>query len=175
MRIFVFIAVIIFAANSASAQTTSTINIGDTDYTLFTGFTTTDGNGAAYEELVDGNTSDYNYWSARKETNGHGDFNGGTNAPAYVEFNANAAFIPKGYILTCENEEDDYCKPKKWAVKAKLNIGDAWTTIHSTTATLGEGKTFQFRCSNDANNKYQYFRLEVYEVGSSNFVDLKEL
>ena len=30
---------------AAWAQTSSTINVGGTDYTLFTGFTATDGNG----------------------------------------------------------------------------------------------------------------------------------
>ena len=49
------------------AQTTSTINVGGTDYTLFTGFTATDGNGNNWANLVDGNTS--TDWIAEKTRN----------------------------------------------------------------------------------------------------------
>ena len=49
---------------TAWATTTSTITVGGTDYTLFTGFTATGGNGTNYAKLVDGNTS--SDWSATK-------------------------------------------------------------------------------------------------------------
>ena len=177
----------------AWAQTTSTITVGDTDYTLFTGFTATDGNGWNYANLVDGNTS--TDWRAEKTRNPMpeepdpgepapdpyappaptGDFAGGTEDPAFVEFHADAPIVPKGYVLTCDHENAGFWKPVQWALKAKLNEGDAWTTIHFSNTTLGAGKTFEIPCSNDGNNKYQYFRFEVYEVGATTIVDLDEL
>ena len=78
---------------TAWATTTSAITVGGTDYTLFTGFTATSGNGTNYAKLVDGNTS--TDWTATKN---HGDpnapagyFNGGTEDPAFVEFHADEA------------------------------------------------------------------------------------
>ena len=173
------------ATTTAWAQTTSTINVGGTDYTLFTGFTATDGNGNNWANLVDGNTS--TDWIAKKTMPREpdpdpdappaptGDFAGGTGDPAFVEFHADAPIIPKGYVLTCDHQNAGFWKPVEWALKAKLNEGDAWTTIHSSNTTLGAGKTFEIPCSNDGNNKYQYFRFEVYEVGATTIVDLDEL
>ena len=159
---------------TAWATTTSSITVGGTDYTLFTGFTATDGNGSNYANLVDGNTS--TDWIAEKNIGElTRDFAGGTEDPAFVEFHADEAFIPKGYILTCDREDAGFWKPVEWALKAKLNEGDDWTTIQSSTTTLGAGKTFEIACDNDGNNEYQYFRFEVYEVGSTYRVDLGEL
>ena len=164
----------LLTAQTAGATETSTITVGGTDYTLFTGFTATDGNGTGYAKLVDGNTS--TVWSAWKsygeETH---DFNGGTEDPAFVEFHADEPIVPKGYVLTCDHENAGFWKPVEWALKAKLNEGGGWTTIHSSTTTLGQGKTFQIPCTNDDNNEYQYFRFEVYEVGKTNTVNLDEL
>lgn len=164
-------------AQTAWATTTSTINVGGTDYTLFTGFTATSGNGTNYAKLVDGNTS--TDWSATKNYDDPNapanDFAGGTADPAFVEFHADEAFIPKGYVLTCDHENAGFWKPVEWALKAKLNEGDAWTTIQSSTTTLGQGKTFEIACDNDGDNEYQYFRFEVYEVGTTMTVDLDEL
>ena len=159
----------VFTTMTVWAQTTSTINVGGTDYTLFTGFTATDGNGNNWANLVDGNTS--TDWIAMKSSH----FNGGTDDPAFVEFHADAPIIPKGYVLTCDDEDAGFWKPVQWALKARLNEGDAWTTIHSSNTTLGDGKTFEIPCSNDGNNKYKYFRFEVYEVGSTTIVNLDEL
>ena len=164
---------------TAWATTTSTITVGGTDYLLFTGFTATGGNGTNYAKLVDGNTS--TDWSATKSYNNGdpnapaGDFNGGTEDPAFVEFHADEPIVPKGYVLTCDHENAGFWKPVEWALKGKLNEGDAWTTIHSSTTTLGAGKTFEIACTNDGNNEYQYFRFEVYEVGTTMTVDLDEL
>ncbi len=157
------------AAQTAGAQETSTITVGGTDYTLFTGFTATGGNGTNYAKLVDGNTS--TDWIATKSNH----FNGGTADPAFVEFHADEPIVPKGYVLTCHDEDAGFWKPVEWALKAKLNEGDGWTTIHSSTTTLGQGKTFEIACDNDDNNEYQYFRFEVYEVGTTNVLRLDEL
>ena len=162
-------------AITANAETTtSTINISGTDYTLFTGFTATGGNGMNYAKLVDGNTS--TDWIAAKsygEVTNH--FNGGTADPAFVEFHADEPIVPKGYVLTCDHENAGFWKPVEWALKAKLNEGDEWTTIQSSTTTLGAGKTFEIACDNNGDNQYQYFRFEVYEVGLTHTVDLDEL
>ena len=159
-------------AITANAETTtSTVNVGGTDYTLFTGFTATDGNGDNCANLVDGNTS--TDWIAEKGK--RYDFVGGESDPAFVEFHADEPFIPKGYVLTCADEDAGFWKPVEWALKAKLNEGDEWTTIHYSTTTLGQGKTFEIPCTNDQNNKYQYFRFEVYEVGLTDMVRLDEL
>ncbi len=170
-------ALLTMTAQTAWAQTTSTINVGGTDYALFTGFTATGGNGTNYAKLVDGNTS--TDWSAQKNFDDPnapaGDFAGGTADPAFVEFHAEKPFIPKGYVLTCDHENPGFWKPYSWALKAKLNEGDAWTTIHSSTTTLGTGKMFNIDCTNTGDNPYQYFRFEVYEVGSTMHVDLDEL
>ena len=174
-----FAALMLLATFSASAQTTSTITVGGTDYTLFTGFTATGGNGTNYAKLVDGNTA--TDWCATKSFNNGdpnapaGDFNGGTDDPAFVEFHADEPIVPKGYVLTCGHENAGFWKPVEWVLKAKLNEGDAWTTIHSSNTTLGAGKTFEIACDNDDNNEYQYFRFEVYEVGATTIVDLDEL
>ena len=164
---------------TAWATTTSTITVGGTDYLLFTGFTATGGNGTNYANLVDGNTS--TDWCATKSYNNGdpnapaGDFNGGTEDPAFVEFHADEPIIPKGYVLTCDNENAGFWKPVEWAFKAKLNAGDEWTTIQSSNTTLGAGKTFEIACDNDGDNQYQYFRFEVYEVGTTMTLDLDEL
>ena len=167
--------IIAFAgAQTAGATETSTITVGSTDYTLFTGFTATGGNGTDYTKLVDGNTStDWNAWKSDGEETL--DFNGGTEDPAFVEFHADEPIVPKGYVLTCYDEDAGFWKPVEWALKAKLNEGDGWTTIHSSNTTLGAGKTFEIACDNDGNNEYQYFRFEVYEVGTPEIVDLDEL
>ena len=184
-RVLLMTLLLTMTAQTAWATTTSTINVGGTDYTLFTGFTATDGNGNNWANLVDGNTS--TVWMAKKTRSGEpdpdpnappaptGDFAGGTADPAFVEFHADAPIIPKGYVLTCDHENAGFWKPVEWALKARLNEGDAWTTIHSSNTTLGAGKTFEIPCSNDGNNKYQYFRFEVYEVGATTIVNLDEL
>ena len=169
--------IVLFLASSGTAwaTTTSTITVSGTDYLLFTGFTATGGNGKNYAKLVDGNTN--TDWSALKnyDDGTTNDFAGGTEDPAFVEFHADSPVIPKGYVLTCDSENAGFWKPVQWAFKAKLNEGDEWTAIHSSTTTLGAGKTFEIACTNDAGNQYQYFRFEVYEVGTTMKVDLDEV
>ena len=123
----------LLTAQTAGATETSTITVGSTDYTLFTGFTATDGNGRNYAKLVDGNTT--SDWSATKNYDDPNapanDFAGGTDDPAFVEFHADEPIVPKGYVLTCDHENAGFWKPVEWALKAKLNEGDEWTTIQS--------------------------------------------
>ena len=138
-RAAMLLLVMLLTTTTAWATTISTINVGGTDYALYTGFTATAGT-ASYSNFVDGNMS--NNWHVQKSDNDPNaparDFNGGTEDPAYVEFHADAPIIPKGYVLTCYDEDAGFWKPVEWALKAKLNEGDAWTTIHSSNTTLGE-------------------------------------
>ena len=161
---------------AAWATTTSTIKVGGTDYALYTGFTATAGT-AIYSNFVDGNMS--NKWQVEKSHNYPNaparDFNGGTEDPAYVEFHADAPFIPKGYILTYDNSVDENWKPTSWALKAKLSESNNWTTIHSSNSSLGNGSRFEIACNNNGNNQYQYFRFEIYDVESTMLSILNEL
>ena len=59
--------VMMLTASTAWATTTSTINVGGTDYTLFTGFTATSGTNVSaaaynYPNLVDGNLDGSSSW-----------------------------------------------------------------------------------------------------------------
>ena len=171
--------ILLRAFGTAWATTTSTINVGGTDYLLFTGFTATGGNGTNYAKLVDGDTA--TDWSAKKSYNNGdpnapaGDFNGGTDDPAYVEFHADEPIIPKGYVLTYDNSVNENWKPTSWALKAKLSESDDWTTIHSSNSSLGNGSHFEIACTNDGDNQYQYFRFEIYDVGTTMMSVLNEL
>ena len=175
-RAAMMLLVMMLTTATAWATTISTINVGGTDYGLYTGFTATAGT-ASYSNFVDGNMS--NKWQVMKNWDNPNrpvnDFAGGTEDPAYVEFHADAPIIPKGYVLTCDHENAGFWKTVEWALKAKLNEGDAWTTIHSSTTTLGTGKTFNIDCTNTGDNPYQYFRFEIYEVGSTMQSILNEL
>ena len=161
-------------AITANAETTtSTVNVSGTDYTLFTGFTATAGT-KSYGNFVDGNTS--TKWRVMKKLGeSANDFAGGTEDPAYVEFHADAPFIPKGYILTYDNSVNGNWKPTSWALKAKQNESDEWTTIHSSNSSLGSGSRFEIACNNDGDNMYQYFRFEIYDVGTTYQSILNEL
>ena len=160
-------------AQTARATVTSTITVGGTDYTLYTGFTATAGT-KSYANFVDGNTST-TWWVMKKLGENARDFAGGTEDPAYVEFHADAPFIPKGYILTYDNSANESWKPTSWALKAKQNESDEWTTIHSSNSSLGNGSRFEIACNNNGDNQYQYFRFEIYDVGSTYQSILSEL
>ena len=160
-------------ATTAWATTPSAITVGGTDYTLYTGFTATAGT-KTYANFVDGNTS--TKWQVMKKLGENArDFAGGTEDPAYVEFHADAPIIPKGYVLTYDNSVNENWKPTSWALKAKLNESDDWTAIHSSNSSLGSGSRFEIACNNDGDNMYQYFRFEIYDVGSTYQSILNEL
>ena len=102
------LALLLTTAQTAWATTTSSINVGGTDYTLFTGFTATDGtatgNAFVYGNMVDGNTS----------TSFHA-----FTSPVFVEFNTDDPIIPKGYIFNTYMAGNFY--PQAWVLKAKAN------------------------------------------------------
>ena len=134
---------------TAWATTTSTINVGGTDYTLFTGFTATDGtavnNVYVYGNAVDGNTS--TSWHPQSDD-------------TFVEFNTDDPIIPKGYIFNTYQAGSFY--PQAWVLKAKANTTDGWTTLSSYSGqSLSSGQEFQYACNNDGNTAYKYFRFEA--------------
>lgn len=147
---------------TASAETaTSTINISGTDYTLFTGFTATDGtavnNVFVYGNVVDGSTS--TSWHPQSSN-------------TFVEFNTNDPIVPEGYIFNTHME--GYFYPQAWVLKAKANTEDEWTELSSYSGqTLSSGQEFQYACSNDGNTAYKYFRFEA--SNSSNNIWLTEI
>ena len=138
-----------------ASTTTSTITVGGTDYTLFTGFTATDGtavdNAFVYGNMVDGNTS----------TSFHA-----FTSTAYVEFNSDEPIIPKGYIFNSYSA--DYYKPTGWVLKDKANATDDWTTLSFYSGqTLSSGQEFQYACDNDGNTAYKYFRFEASNTANN--------
>ena len=146
---------------TAWATTTSTINVGGTDYTLFTGFTATDGSTGVgvftYDKAVDGDMS--STW--------HDQSSG-----IYVEFNTDDPIIPKGYIFNTYQAGSFY--PQAWVLKAKANATDDWTTLSSYSGqTLSSGQEFQYACGNDGNTVYKYFRFEA--SNSNNNIWLTEI
>ena len=173
LRQIVMLLLMMLTTATAWATTTSAITVGGTDYTLFTGFTATAGT-KSYANFVDGNTST-TWWVMKKLGENARDFAGGEEDPAYVEFHADAPFIPKGYILTYDNSVNENWKPTSWALKAKQNESDEWTTIHSSNSSLGNGSRFEIACNNDGDNMYQYFRFEIYDVGTTYQSILNEL
>ena len=149
------LALLLTTAQTAWATTTSSINVGGTDYTLFTGFTATDGtatgNAFVYGNMVDGNTS----------TSFHA-----FTSPVFVEFNTDDPIIPKGYIFNTYMAGNFY--PQAWVLKAKANAEDGWTTLSSYSGqTLSSGQEFQYACGNDGNTPYKYFRFEASNSGNN--------
>ncbi|MDR4932074.1 InlB B-repeat-containing protein [Segatella bryantii] len=147
-------------ATTAWATTTSTINVGGTDYTLFTGFTATSGTNVtaaafSYPNMVDGDLNGLSSWHLN-----------GDAQPYYIEFNSDEPIIPKGYIF---NTYSAYTyKPTDWVLKAKANADDSWTTLSSKSGqSLADGQEFQYDCDNSGNNTYKYFRFEVAESGNN--------
>ncbi len=160
-KIFSIFAVLMIAVSTATAQTTSTITVGGTDYTLFTGFTATGGAeplniAYVYGNAVDGNTSTSFHTST---------------SPAYVEFNTDDPIIPKGYIFNTYQAGDFY--PQTWVLKAKADATDDWTELSSYSGQTLSGQEFQYACSNDDNTAYKYFRFEA--SNSNNNIWLTEI
>ena len=119
-----------------------------------TNWNTTDEN---YGSLVDGKFGKYKY--------------GLSNYDPWVEFHYSEAFVPKAYILWTANDSEGTRNPMTWTIKAKLNAGDAWTTI----ATVDNSKGDQLPKTNDTSTEfslasnttaYRYFRFEATRITS---------
>lgn len=136
---------------------------------IITGYTATDGtsgynSGENYTNLVDNDRT--TKWCRSKDN-------------VYIEFHSELSFVPTGYILTTGNDNATAHgrNPKDWVIKAKLNEGDAWTTIASVTNNYVMQDVnftdYEFELNNT--NAYRYFRFEVSAVQSGNSFQLGEL
>ncbi len=161
-KLVFFLSIVLSAVFSAIAQSPDPIMVG---YTVTSG-TAGVNNEENYDKLLDG----------RKDTKwcilDIGDC-------AYVEFHVVFPFIPTGYILTTANDTWEHFarNPKDWAIKAKMNQEDEWTTIASVTndnVLKRENATdYEFEITNDQG--YKYFRFEVTAVRDWKAFQLGEL
>ena len=121
-------------------------------------------NGSAYADatsnLVDGNTG--TKWCSNP---GHK-----TDGIYFCEFHTASAVRVDGYTLTTgtDNETWNGRNPKDWVLKAKVNSGDAWTTIAtvSNDATMEDKNTTPYDFDVNTPGEYQYFRIEISSTRS---------
>ena len=122
---------------------------------IITGYTATSGAGGyntneGYANLVDNDRS--TKWCRSKDN-------------VYIEFHSESSFVPTGYILTTgkDNATAHGRNPKDWVIKAKLKVGDPWTTIATVTndQVLQDVNTTDYEFAIDNQLPYRYFRFEV--------------
>ena len=142
-----------------------------TKSTTHSGYTYDNGSDgyAAPSGLVDGNT----------ETKWCVDGGHKSEGVWYCEFHTASAVQVDGYTLTTGNDNSDWHgrNPKDWVLKAKVNSGDAWTTIatvanESTMADVNY-KPYDFFVDNPGT--YQYFRIEISSARDGGTMQLSEL
>ena len=121
------------------------------------GYTYDNGSAAAdaTSNLVDGNTG--TKWCSNTSHKTDGKY--------FCEFHTASAVRVDGYTLTTgtDNETWNGRNPKDWVLKAKVNSGDAWTTIAtvSNDATLEDKNKTPYDFDVDTPGEYQYFRIEI--------------
>ena len=126
------------------------------------GYTYDNGSAAAdaTSNLVDGNTG--TKWCSNP---GHK-----TDGIYFCEFHTASAVRVDGYTLTTgtDNETWNGRNPKDWVLKAKVNSGDAWTTIAtvSNDATMEDKNTTPYDFDVNTPGEYQYFRIEISSTRS---------
>lgn len=103
---------------------------GSGEKTYYTGYTVDAGTGntntnGGYDQILDGNTA--TKWCVSTGTKSGGVW--------FVEFHTSSAVQVDGYKLTTADDTQTYSgrNPKNWTLKAKVNIGDAWTVIDTKT------------------------------------------
>lgn len=139
--------------------------------TTHTGYTYDNGSGGfdAPSGLVDGSTG--SKWCAGGEHKSNGVW--------YCEFHTASAVQVDGYTLTTGNDNSTYTgrNPKDWVLKAKVNSGDAWTTIatvaNESTMEDIDFKPYDFIVDNPGT--YQYFRIEISSARDGGTMQLSEL
>ena len=158
---------------SAGAWADETVNVGGTDYTLFTGGYAIDGyiiphnantnTSEKYSKFVDGSKD--NKWCVVNSSSSWSTIS--------IDFHTTTPIIPKGYVLTTGGDTKTYTKrnPKTWKVYAKAEPADEWTEIDSRDITAVPAdalpvddttdKTYSMT-SNTAS--YKYFRFEVMNI-----------
>ena len=165
-KTLLFLTLVMLNASWAMAQTQ-----------IFAGFTATSGEGGTgnegYPKLVDNKftSSDWTKWCYTLPGN----------IIPYVEFHSDVPFTPTSYILTTGNDNQQYPgrNPRYWAIKAKLNEDDAWTTLTdeylNNTMQDYNFRDYEFNFTNPTGLPYKYFRFEVYGVQNGNVLQLCEL
>lgn len=97
----------------------------------------------------------------------------------YCEFHTASAVQVNGYTITTGNDNSDSNNrnPKDWVLKAKLNSGDAWTTIATVTndATLEDKNYKSYDFFVDVPGEYKYFRFEVSATRGADVMQIEEL
>ncbi len=155
---------------------------------VFAGFTATAGSGGfdneGHANLVDGKFTSGNVqtdWTKWCTNNDHRSVPTGESGDAcwWIDFEASAALDLTGYILTTGNDtgNEHGRNPKNWVLKAKLNAGDAWTTIATVTndVTMKNQSFKDYKFFVDQSGSYKYFRFEVFANQGANVMQLCEL
>ena len=138
-------------------------------------YTVTGGSGGntdeSHDKLLDGKYSslDGTKWCS------HGDQKtvptGESDACWWVDFETENAIDITHYILTTANDNAEYPgrNPKNWELKAKLNSGDAWTTVASVTndTQMQDLNFTDYKFALDLPGKYKYFRFKIMDVQST--------
>ncbi len=150
---------------------------------IFAGFTATAGSGGFDNEdhakLVDNKyiSSDWTKWCANDDKKSVP--TGESEKCWWIDFEAGAAINLTGYILTTGNDtgSEHGRNPKNWVLKAKLDAGDAWTTIATVTNDVTmKNKSFKdYKFFVDQSGTYQYFRFEVFANQGAGVMQLCEL
>ncbi len=157
------------------------------DPTIFAGFTATDGcggfGGEGHDKLVDGLFAPGNEgvnWTKWCADGQHKSTPSGESESCWwVDFNSANPINVTGYILTTGNDNTKWGEgrnPNSWKIKAKLNAGDAWTTIATVTNdnTMQVADFTDFSFTLDQAGTYKYFRFMVYEPEYDNCMQLCE-
>ncbi|MBQ3354176.1 MAG: fibronectin type III domain-containing protein, partial [Bacteroidales bacterium] len=162
-------AVLNWTAISGADGYTVSVNDSIIPDPIITGYTATSGasgynSNEDYANLVDNDRS--TKWCRSKDN-------------VYIEFHSESSFVPTGYILTTGNDthKNPQRNPKDWVIKAKLKVGDPWTTIGTVTndQVLQDVNTTDYEFAIDNHLPYRYFRFEVSAVQSGDSFQLGEL
>ncbi len=145
--------------------------IGNCKSTTHTDYTYDKGSGGfdAPSGLVDGSTG--SKWCAGGDHKSNGVW--------YCEFHTASAVQVDGYTLTTGNDNSTCTgrNPRDWVLKAKVNSGDAWTTI-ATVANESTMEDINFKPYDfivDNPGTYQYFRIEISNARDGGTMQLSEL
>ena len=142
-----------------------------TKSTTHSGYTFDNGSSGydAPSGLVDGSTG--SKWCVGEEHKSDGIW--------YCEFHTASAVQVDGYTLTTGNDNSDYKgrNPKDWVLKAKVNSGDAWTTIATVAneSTMEDINYEPYDFIVDNPGTYQYFRIEISSARDGGTMQLSEL
>ncbi len=150
---------------------------------IYAGFTATAGSGGfdneGHANLVDNKFISSN-WTKWCTNDGHKSVPTGESESCWwIDFEASEALNPTGYILTTGNDSGSETgrNPKNWVLKAKLNAGDAWTTIATVTNDVTmKNKSFKdYKFFVDQSGSYKYFRFEVFANQGASVMQLCQL